>query len=491
MFSNSHVEYHFNHPCRCICSSSSTGINNLSNSDVNNSNSSNTFFVGSCWLPNRSDSNSIYEMKYNDDLGELMLDASFTHSSLGEIYQLSVLSPNHYADSSSKMILTTHRRRSTSSYYTSTLLLDTVLWKMPSNTTTTNSTTNSEDARDSLTTEQYDEDDIAIETQVLEELVNFSTIQSDKTVSAAYWNTHQDSQVLTTCTDKQQQQQQTTHTSTTNGEMMVQLWDVTNVHQPIWTTGRMPSSNNTPTIVCDPHDPNRIAIATGCDVIWMDLRCAPTSSNTTTMTLKGCHRYGITDLDANPNRPFVYVTAGQDSLVKFYDIRQLLTKSTSSRDSSSTTTATSCTSALLKIIKGGHTHWVSSVRYNPYHDQLLVTSGTDSLVNLWRMSSISSAPILEMGEEDEELIMPTTSFGTTNDENDYYHHYNNNRSSHQQQVEMPVDTTAPDINVQKYEHQESVYGTTWIDPWCYVSLSYDGHVVLHHVPSKEKYKILL
>jgi hypothetical protein len=34
---------------------------------------------------------------------------------------------------------------------------------------------------------------------------------------------------------------------------------------------------------------------------------------------------------------------------------------------------------------------------------------------------------------------------------------------------------------------------TWsaADAWLYLTLGYDGNVVLHHVPSKEKYKILL
>lgn len=36
-----------------------------------------------------------------------------------------------------------------------------------------------------------------------------------------------------------------------------------------------------------------------------------------------------------------------------------------------------------------------TVRYNRCHDQLLLSAGTDSTVNLWRVSSISSAPLLE------------------------------------------------------------------------------------------------
>lgn len=36
------------------------------------------------------------------------------------------------------------------------------------------------------------------------------------------------------------------------------------------------------------------------------------------------------------------------------------------------------------------------MRYNRCHDQLLLSGGTDSLLNLWRVSSVSSAPLLEM-----------------------------------------------------------------------------------------------
>ena len=43
------------------------------------------------------------------------------------------------------------------------------------------------------------------------------------------------------------------------------------------------------------------------------------------------------------------------------------------------------------------------------------------------------------------------------------------------------------------EHEDSVYSIAWgaCDSWVYTSLSYDGRVALHHVPSVEKYKILL
>ena len=59
-----------------------------------------------------------------------------------------------------------------------------------------------------------------------------------------------------------------------------------------------------------------------------------------------------------------------------------------------------------------------------------------------------------------------------------------------------VDTdggNAPDVRVTKMEMREAIYDVAWsaADPWLFVTLGYDGNVVLNHVPSKEKYKILL
>ena len=42
------------------------------------------------------------------------------------------------------------------------------------------------------------------------------------------------------------------------------------------------------------------------------------------------------------------------------------------------------------------------------------------------------------------------------------------------------------------EHEDSVYAAVWstADAWVFASLSYDGRLVLNHVPSKEKFSIL-
>ena len=101
--------------------------------------------------------------------------------------------------------------------------------------------------------------------------------------------------------------------------------------------------------------------------------------------------------------------------------------------------------------RGGHSHWISALRYNPFHDQLVVTVGTDCVASLWRWSTVSSAPLVDDSSE------------TAN------------------------------VCVVRHEHGESCYAAAWgaADAWIYLTVGYDGKVVLQHVPSKEKYKILL
>jgi WD40 repeat protein len=196
--------------------------------------------------------------------------------------------------------------------------------------------------------------------------------------------------------------------------------------------------NLPPRMAWDPHNVDATAVSSGTSIHLVDWRANPSMG---TVESFQCHRYGIMDLDYNPNKPFVLTTAGQDGLLKFWDLR-------------------SAKQPLL-VARGGHRHWVRRVSYNPFHDQLVLSAGTDSLVNLWRVSTISSAPLLTLD----------------NDEN----------------YEDKSETSGPNVRVTRYEHMDSVYAISWgaADAWIYATVGYDGKVVLNHVPSKEKYKILL
>eukprot|EP00640_Fibrocapsa_japonica_P003246 CAMPEP_0113935906 /NCGR_PEP_ID=MMETSP1339-20121228/2935_1 /TAXON_ID=94617 /ORGANISM="Fibrocapsa japonica" /LENGTH=337 /DNA_ID=CAMNT_0000938199 /DNA_START=363 /DNA_END=1376 /DNA_ORIENTATION=+ /assembly_acc=CAM_ASM_000762 len=189
----------------------------------------------------------------------------------------------------------------------------------------------------------------------------------------------------------------------------------------------------------DPHHQHSFLAAHNTTIEGWDFR----SPQKSVLCVHGAHRYGICDLDHNPNRPHFVASCGKDRLLKFWDLRKPDAPTTSDP---------------VKTL-AGHTHWTCRAQYNRFHDQLVLSGGTDGRVNLWRVSSISSAPLLLELE------------GDTSSKSD-----------------------AADAKIRSFdEHEESVYSVAWsgCDAWVFASLSYDGRVILNHVPSTEKYKILL
>ena len=128
-------------------------------------------------------------------------------------------------------------------------------------------------------------------------------------------------------------------------------------------------------------------------------------------------------------------------------------------------------------------HWINSVAYNHFHDQLVLSAGTDSVVNLWRMSTISSAPLLTLDDDDVGLGL-----GRSSGHEASYRQLESGSSS-----ETKKSPEGPNTRVSRHEHMDSVGAIAWgtADAWIFASSSYDGKVILNHVPSKEKYRILL
>jgi WD40 repeat protein len=149
------------------------------------------------------------------------------------------------------------------------------------------------------------------------------------------------------------------------------------------------------------------------------------------------HSQTIRDVDYNPNKLHHVATAGNDRRIKFWDLRK--------------------PKLPLKILTG-HTHWIHSAKFNRFHDQLLCSGGSDAQVNLWSVLSISSAPLGDLEDYTAEAVKDGDKLIRTYDEN-----------------------------------EDSVYSVAWsaADAWIFAALSYDGRVVVHHVPPPEKYKILL
>lgn len=158
-------------------------------------------------------------------------------------------------------------------------------------------------------------------------------------------------------------------------------------------------------------------------------------------TIENAHNQIIRDLDFNPNKQYYLASCSDDCKVKYWDTRN--------------------TSEPL-MIRVDHSHWVWSVCYNNFHDQLVLTSSSDSRVILSNLASLSSEPYGHLDDpEDGGKI---------------------NNVPEEDRVIAHFD-----------EHEDSVYSVVWssADPWVFASLSFDGRLVINRVPRAEKYKILL
>ena len=117
------------------------------------------------------------------------------------------------------------------------------------------------------------------------------------------------------------------------------------------------------------------------------------------------------------------------------------------------------------MTRSDHSHWVWGIRYNNFHDQLILTSSSDSQVILSSIASLSSEPFGHIDDDDED-----------------------------DEEEAKPREPLPDRVISVFEeHEDSVYSVEWssVDPWIFASLSYDGRLVINRVPRVEKYKILL
>ncbi|XP_049763235.1 EARP-interacting protein homolog [Schistocerca cancellata] len=197
--------------------------------------------------------------------------------------------------------------------------------------------------------------------------------------------------------------------------------------QPRFTTGKWnPHHNCTQFVTVNDSHIRSWDLRAGLQQVW---------------AIEGAHSQLIRDLDFNPNKQYYLATCGDDGCSKFWDVRN---------------------AAEPVISRSDHSHWVWSIRYNHFHDQLVLTSSSDSRVILTSVASISSEPFGHLPDEEEA------------------------ENAHREKLEDGVLATYD-------EHEDSVYRVEWsaADPWTFASLSYDGRLVISKVPRSVKYKILL
>lgn len=164
------------------------------------------------------------------------------------------------------------------------------------------------------------------------------------------------------------------------------------------------------------------------------------------------HSQPVRDIDVNPNKAFHIATGGDDAILKIFDVRNTKEPVFSRRD---------------------HLHWIFSVSFNKFHDQLILTSSSDGKVLLTCASSCSS-------EAPSALNSSANEQDEGDDEDEYQH--------------KTKKTHLSDGLLETFEqHEESVYCVEWsvADPWIFASVSFDGRVIVSRIPKKYKYQILL
>ena len=130
---------------------------------------------------------------------------------------------------------------------------------------------------------------------------------------------------------------------------------------------------------------------------------------------------------------------------------------------------------------------VWQVRYNVFHDQLVLTAGSDARVVLTSAASLSSEPFGKLASDDKDNddginLAPKNFFlflfihppiHCTGDE----------------EVRSPL---ADGVIATYEEHEDSVYSAAWssADSWTFASLSYGGRLLIHRVPRSLKHSIL-
>ncbi|WOL05302.1 WD repeat-containing protein DWA2 [Canna indica] len=170
----------------------------------------------------------------------------------------------------------------------------------------------------------------------------------------------------------------------------------------------------------DPHDRNAVAGICDSSLQFWDLR---TMTKTTSI-----EQANVRDLDYNPKKQHLLVTAEDVSGIRLWDLRR--------------------PKFPVKELPG-HAHWTWIVRHNPKYDELILSAGTDSTVNLW----LANRP----GNDD---LVPESMFD--------------------------VPTQSKDSLLNSYtDYEDSVYGLAWSarDPLVFASLSYDGRVIVESVKS--------
>ncbi|XP_030385394.1 EARP-interacting protein homolog [Scaptodrosophila lebanonensis] len=162
-------------------------------------------------------------------------------------------------------------------------------------------------------------------------------------------------------------------------------------------------------------------------------------------SIEEAHGQLVRDVDCNPNKQCHLATGGDDGYLKVWDCRM---------------------PKAPVFARSDHSHWVWSVRFNTFHDQLILSSSSDCKVLLTCAGSVSS----EAEGTSASGLESTISAGMDD------------------RRKLFLDGLLQTFD----QHEDSVYCVEWsnVDPWIFASLSYDGRVIISKVPKQYKYQII-
>jgi WD40 repeat protein len=219
------------------------------------------------------------------------------------------------------------------------------------------------------------------------------------------------------------------------------------------------------TVSWSPHHTHTVAYSAEASIRGVDLR-----SGKPLFAIENAHGQGVRAVDFNPNRPYYFASGGDDCRVKFWDLRRA--------------------DGPIKTLSS-HSHWVWGVQYNHYHDQLVVSCSSDSVVNLWNVSSISSAAASSSASASASAAAAAAGAAGSGSGSDSGGGAGSDSGRSGKEDKKSADGLVASFD----DHESSVYSAAWSynenDSWIFASLSYDGRVVTSAVPQEEKYKILL
>ncbi|KAA0166214.1 hypothetical protein FNF27_05491 [Cafeteria roenbergensis] len=242
----------------------------------------------------------------------------------------------------------------------------------------------------------------------------------------------------------------------------VTVWRVTSGSDPaaeVLRSWRPPAGEAAASAAFDPTAACRVVVAAGGSIYVWD--GAATEGTSPVLAARAAHDGArVLDVSCNPNRPWVVASAGEDGCVRVWDMRHC------SADGSEAAEGGGASQLCLR----GHSHWCGGVRFNPFHDQLLLSSGTDGAVCLWSAPSVSSAPL------DPEASDDADGAGAGS--------------------RARPGKRAADAALRRWAtHGDAVPASclTWSagSAWVVASASVEGHFAVREVPHEAKYKILL